>query len=46
MAIFSALGYPYSLVKSQMTTMTAPHIWPHILATFDWLLVLVQVSEV
>ncbi|XP_060099920.1 kinetochore protein NDC80 homolog [Heteronotia binoei] len=35
--IFRELGYPFSLSKSSMCTVGAPHIWPQIVAALVWL---------
>ncbi|XP_021073656.1 kinetochore protein NDC80 homolog [Mus pahari] len=36
--IFKDLGYPFTLSKSSMYTVGAPHTWPHIVAALVWLI--------
>ncbi|XP_072460425.1 kinetochore protein NDC80 homolog [Notamacropus eugenii] len=36
--ILKDLGYPFTLPKSSMYTVGAPHTWPHVLAGLNWLI--------
>ncbi|XP_051826344.1 kinetochore protein NDC80 homolog [Antechinus flavipes] len=36
--ILKDLGYPFTLPKSSMYTVGAPHTWPHIVAGLNWLI--------
>uniref|UniRef100_A0A4X2KZ18 Kinetochore protein NDC80 n=1 Tax=Vombatus ursinus TaxID=29139 RepID=A0A4X2KZ18_VOMUR len=36
--ILKDLGYPFTLPKSSMYTVGAPHTWPHVVAGLNWLI--------
>ncbi|XP_068955580.1 kinetochore protein NDC80 homolog, partial [Petaurus breviceps papuanus] len=36
--ILKDLGYPFTLPKSSMYTVGAPHTWPHVVASLNWLI--------
>ncbi|KAI1722972.1 HEC/Ndc80p family domain-containing protein [Ditylenchus destructor] len=40
-----ALGYPYPIKKSTMTTLGAQHSWPALLGALDWLIELVYMEK-
>uniref|UniRef100_A0A8C6GFM8 Kinetochore protein NDC80 n=1 Tax=Mus spicilegus TaxID=10103 RepID=A0A8C6GFM8_MUSSI len=42
--IFKALGYPFTLSKSSMYTVGAPHTWPHIVAALVWLIDCIKID--
>uniref|UniRef100_A0A915E2Q2 Kinetochore protein NDC80 n=1 Tax=Ditylenchus dipsaci TaxID=166011 RepID=A0A915E2Q2_9BILA len=43
--LLQALGYPYPLKKSTMSTIGAPHSWPPLLAALDWLITVIEEKE-
>ncbi|KAI1707199.1 HEC/Ndc80p family domain-containing protein [Ditylenchus destructor] len=43
--LLTALGYPYPIKKSTLSTMGAPHSWPYVIGVLDWLIELVYKDE-